>query len=84
MRTSQRIEFHTFKPCTLGNKLALGTCTSSIAICPVIEARNENFPSIFGAEKPFIDFSKINPRICLSSHLAHTTAISAIGEFVIL
>lgn len=49
-----------------------------------MEARSENFPSIFGVEKPFIDRSKINPRISLSSHFAQTTATSAIGELVIL
>ena len=31
-----------------------------------------------------ITFSKINPRITSSSHLAHTTNTSAIGELVIL
>jgi len=55
-----------------------------MAIWPVIDALNENLPSILGVVKPFIDLSRINPRILLSSHLAQTTAISAIGELVIL
>jgi len=30
---------------------------------PVVEARSENFPSIFGADKPGLPFSMIKPRI---------------------
>ena len=48
----------------------------------VIDARNANFPSIFGALRPCIPFSKIKPRITPSS-LAHTTNTWAMGEFVI-
>ena len=44
----------TFNPFTPTNKLLLGTITSSITICPVTEALNENFPSILGAVKPLI------------------------------
>lgn len=81
------IEFyHTPKPMTLGSIFSSGTSTSSMAICPVMLALSENFPSIFGAVRPFIPFSRINPRILsLSlSHLPHTMNTSAIGEFVIL
>jgi len=74
----------TDKPSTFGSKFSAGTWTSSITIWPVIEALSENLPSIFGVEKPFIFLSNIKPLIRLSSHLAQTTAISAIGEFVIL
>lgn len=78
--------YHTPKPMTLGSIFSSGTSTSSIAICPVMLALSENFPSIFGAVRPFIPFSRINPRILsLSlSHLPHTMNTSAIGEFVIL
>lgn len=74
------------KPITLGSIFSSGTSTSSMAICPVMLALSENFPSIFGAVRPFIPFSRINPRILsLSlSHLPHTIKTSAIGEFVIL
>jgi hypothetical protein len=55
-----------------------------MTIWPVVEALNENFPSILGVVKPFIERSNMKPRIRLSSHFAQTTQISAIGEFVIL
>lgn len=51
---------------------------------PVEDDLSENFPSILGVEKPFIPRSKIKPRTLPSSHLAHTTAMSAKGELVIL
>ena len=74
----------TFNPATFGRRLSSGICTSSITICPVTDALRENLPSIFGAESPFIPFSRMKPLILLSSHLAHTTNTSAIGELVIL
>ena len=40
-------------------------------------------PSIFGAERPFIPFSRTKPRITPSSVFAQTTNTSAIGELVI-
>lgn len=51
---------------------------------PVADALRENLPSILGVAKPFIPRSKMKPRTLPSSHLAHTTATSATGEFVIL
>ena len=48
------------------------------------DALRENLPSILGVAKPFIPRSKMKPRTLPSSHLAHTTAMSATGEFVIL
>ena len=56
--------------------------TSSIIIIPVILALRENFPSIFGAESPFMPFSRIKPRIT-PSNFPQTMKTSAIGEFVI-
>ena len=43
-----------FSPDTLGSRLT----TSSITICPVMEARSENFPSILGADKPLIPWER--------------------------
>lgn len=51
---------------------------------PVADALSENLPSILGVAKPFIPRSKMKPRTLPSSHFAHTTAMSATGEFVIL
>ena len=74
-----------FKPSTFGNIFSSGTKTLSITISPVIEARNESFLFIFGALKPFIPFSRINPFIFFSclSDFAHTIKTSAIGELEI-
>ena len=44
--------------------------------------RSDNFPLISGAVKPFIPFSRMNPRIT-PSNLAQTTAMSQTGELVI-
>lgn len=74
----------TDSPETFGSRLSFGTSTSSIRIMPVEDDLSENFPSILGVEKPFIPRSKIKPRTLPSSHLAHTTAMSAKGELVIL
>ena len=54
-----------------------------MTISPVSEARSENLPSIFGADRPAMPFSRIKPRIAPSSVLAQTTKTSAIGELVI-
>ena len=48
-----------------------------------IDALNENFPSIFGADSPVIPFSSMKPRITSSSVLAQITKMSAIGELLI-
>lgn len=74
----------TARPETLGSRFSWGTSTSSIRIMPVADALRENLPSILGVAKPFIPRSKMKPRTLPSSHLAHTTAMSASGEFVIL
>ena len=52
---------------------------------PVIEARRENLPSIFGAVRPVMPFSSRKPLILppCASDLAQTTKTSAIGELVI-
>ena len=60
-----------------------GTSTSSITISPVTDVRRLNLPSIFGAESPFIPFSRMKPRITPSSVFAQTTNTSAIGAFEI-
>ena len=54
-----------------------------MTISPVTEARKENLPSIFGADRPCMPLSKMKPRITPSSSLAQTMNTSAIGEFVI-
>lgn len=71
------------RPLISGNLFYFGTFTSSITICPVIDAFKLIFPVISGADNPFIPFSKMNPRISPYSSLAQTTNISAIGELVI-
>ena len=50
----------TFRPDTFGNMFSKGTCTSSITICPVMEALRENLPSILGLESPFIPWNVWN------------------------
>ncbi len=52
---------------------------------PVIEARKESLPPTFGAERPFMPFSRMKPRISLScaTDFAQMTKTSAIGEFEI-
>lgn len=72
------------RPEALGSRFSSGTSTSSKRIIPVAEALRENFPSIFGVEKPFMPRSTMKPRTLPSSHLAQTTAMSATGELVIL
>ena len=56
-----------------------------MTISPVIEARSESLPSIFGADRPFMPFSSTKPRMALSCapDFAHTTKTSAIGALVI-
>ena len=70
-------------PCTFGSRWSAGTGTSSITISPVTDVRRLNLPSIFGADSPFIPFSRMKPRITPSSVFAQTTNTSAIGEFEI-
>ncbi len=57
-----------------------------MTICPVMPALRENLPSITGADKPFIPFSRMKPRRFMPSvwSFAHTMNTSATGEFVIL
>jgi len=52
---------------------------------PVGLVRSENLPSISGVENPFMPRSTMNPRTFPSSAelFAHTTAMSANGEFEI-
>src|SRR5450759_1342499 len=73
----------TFEPLTFGNRFSSGTKTSSMTISPVTDARRLNLPSIFGADRPFIPFSRRNPRMSPSSSFAQTTNRSAIGALVI-
>ena len=62
-----------------------------MTISPVIEARRLILPSIFGALRPFMPFSRMKPRMLswpptlpsASSSLAQTTNTSAIGLLVI-
>ena len=51
----------------------------------MIEARSESLPSIFGAERPFMPFSRMKPRIWspCARDFAQTTNTSAIGELLI-
>ena len=50
-----------------------------------MEARNDSLPPIFGADRPFMPFSRMKPRIWLScaADFAHTTKTSAIGALEI-
>lgn len=73
----------TLRPFALGSIADSGTSTSSIMIMPVTLARNENFPSIFGAVSPFMPFSRMNPLISPASSFIQTTKTSATGELVI-
>ena len=59
-----------------------GTTAPSSTISPVMEARSDSLPSIFGVEKPLVPRSTMKPRI-LPSSFAQTTAMSATGELVI-
>lgn len=72
-----------FNPLTVGNMFYLGTLTLSKVMSPVMEAFKESLPLILFACKPFIPFSRMNPRISPWSSLAQTTKTSAIGELVI-
>ena len=73
-----------FSPATSGRMLPAGTKALSIWIEPVIDARSDSLPSIFGVVKPLPAFSRstIKPRITPSS-LAQTIAMSAIGALEI-
>lgn len=82
-RALLRQEKGPFKPVTVGNIWDFGTLTSSITISPVMEALRESFPFILLAWRPFIPFSRTNPRITPLSSFAQTTNTSAIGELVI-
>jgi len=74
-----------FSPETLGKSALSGTTTPSITISPVTDSRRLSFPTIFGADSPFMPFSRMNPRIWLlcSADLAQTTNTSAIGALEI-
>ena len=71
------------KPFAWGRRFSSGTKTLSITISPVMEARSENLPSIFGVLRPFIPLSRMKPRMTSSSVLAQTTITSAMGAFEI-
>merc|ERR1712032_138583 len=81
-RALLRQEKGPLKPTTLGSMFSSGTATSSMKIIPVWEALRENLPSIFGAERPGIPFSRMKP-LSPPSVWAQTTKTSAMGEFVI-
>lgn len=68
---------------TLGNMFSLGTCTSSIKIMPVTEARRLILPSILGELRPSMPLSRRKPLMSPWSSLAQTTNTSAMGELVI-
>ncbi|CPL20567.1 Uncharacterised protein [Bordetella pertussis] len=76
-----------FRPDTPGIICSSDTSTSSITISPVMEARRPTLPWMAGADRPFMPFSRMKPRILPSksppTHLAHTTNTSAMGELVI-
>ena len=69
-------------PETFGSRLSSATTAPSSTISPVIEARSDSLPSIFGVENPLVPRSTMKPRI-LPSSFAQTTARSAIGALVI-
>src|SRR5215475_4843005 len=69
-------------PFTFGSRFSSPTTQFSSTISPVIDARSESLPSIFGVENPFAPRSTTKPRMTPSS-FAHTTAMSAIGALVI-
>ena len=68
-------------PWASGSSASSPTSTLSITISPVIEARKDSFPPIFGADSPVMPFSKMKPSTLPScaSDLAQTTKTSAIG-----
>src|SRR6185295_9569809 len=70
------------RPFTFGSRFSSGTRQSSSTISPVIDARSDNLPSIFGVEKPLVPRSTRKPRMTLSS-FAQTTATCATGAFEI-
>src|SRR5262249_3801049 len=70
------------RPFTLGIRFSSGTTQSSSTISPVMDARNDSLPSIFGVEKPLVPRSTRKPRMTLSS-LAQTIATSATGALEI-
>ena len=70
-----------FKPSTFGKIESSFTNTSSITIFPVTETFKLNFPSIVGADKPGVFFSRINPLIfpLWAEDFAQITKTSAMG-----
>jgi len=67
-------------PFTFGSRLSSGTTQSASTTSPVIEARSDSLPSIFGVEKPCMPRSTMKPRMAPSS-FAQTTQMSATGAF---
>ena len=51
-----------------------------MTICPVVQARIESLPSIFGVVSPFMPRSRMKPRMTPSSVLTQTMKTSAAGE----
>src|SRR6185312_11271923 len=70
------------RPLAFGSRFSSGTTQSASTISPVIEARSDSLPSIFGVAKPFMPRSTTKPRMTPSS-LAQTTAMSATGALEI-
>ena len=58
MRKWWKTYHFTSSPSTFGSRFSSGTSTSSMKISPVTDALKENFPSILGAESPFIPWVK--------------------------
>jgi hypothetical protein len=54
-----------------------------MTISPVVDARRPSLPWIAGADRPFMPFSRMKPRILPASFLAQTTNTSANGELLI-
>ena len=71
-----------FRPFTFGSRFASGTTTLSKNSAEVTEARSENLRSISGAEKPFMPFSTMKPRMP-SSVIAQQMHRSAMAPLVI-
>src|SRR5258708_36260724 len=68
---------------TLGKRFSCGTSQSEKDKPEVTDARSDHFPWTSHALNPGVPFSTRKPRIFSSSHLAQTTATSAIDPLVI-
>lgn len=70
-------------PETPGKRLSSGTTQLSMYTDPVLDALNDIFPGMTAVDRPAVPLSTMNPRTRPSSHLAHTTKMSATGALVI-